>query len=497
MKKAVAFLLAFLIFVAPVTTLVKADVVIGDNDETIINENATILGRKLALLESFSDLALSGVTEFTISNTNDVDTYLDYLWNEVDDAIESLSNGNGFQEISNNLKSKYYTNLIQYRDYIVNRGDYLAHLLPSGSPTTTLLSTFFADNIYPKVDTNKYDLALDMFRSLSALTNDEVPRPDTDYSYYTNKLGSFYGFYNSGTGQEDFYILNNITRVDSGWSSPTFDDIPCSVVTFGGNINGATTANNIFYTSSITLNIANTGNTYYLSCSGGSSNSSFTYNGNRYNSFYQVYPVTGSNGYLRANTALLQNCDVSLLNDTFNNLTDCLSYCCQHFRYVNLYVDGVPWVIVGAITNPTLDIDGFLKIYGNDTPQEYELQPNTQIDYNQLYQVIYNAIRDNLPISQGDINYYDSHDTIYSPTIINNYGEEEGNESDLIDTILNYAIIPKFDTAIAQPMRSALTNGVLVMNTSITNVIPDEILLVLGACFFLLLFAVVINRMIK
>lgn len=266
MKKVVAFLLVLFIFVSPVTTLVKADVVIGDNNEIIYNENATILGRKLALLESFSDLALSGVTDFTISNTNDVDSYLDYLWGEIGDAIDSLSDGTGFTEISNTLKSKYYTNLIQYQDYITNRGNYLIQMLPSGSPTTSLLSTFFANNIFGKQTTNHYDLTLDMVRSLSATRQGNTPQPNPDYSYYTTKLGTFYGFYNSGTNQEDYYVLNNITRVDSGWNAPSFDDVPCSVVSFGGNINGATTANNVFYTSSITLNIVNTGSNYYLSC---------------------------------------------------------------------------------------------------------------------------------------------------------------------------------------------------------------------------------------
>lgn len=497
MKKAVAFLLAFLIFVTPVTTLVKADVVIGDNDDTIINENATILGRKFALLESFSDLALSGVTKFTISNTNDVDSYLDYLWGEINDSIESLSNGTGFQEISDTLKSQYFTNLVKYRDYINNRGDYLSYTFQN--PSTSLLQTYFANNIYGKQYTEHYDLALDTFKALSRYTPSSNPIYPDDYAYLielingeSNGYGFFWGnyqneyLYNGNIWYAKYYPFTSVSYFKRNYSYEfvMLENTPyqqgsllCSDSVLTLNIN--TISDNSFQGNISGITIVNP------SCS---ASQDFSWgNGVRLN-FLSNGTWYGNNGDYRDATSC-----------TFNgtSILEVLSYFAQRFRNINIYVDGVPWAVVAPSINPSLDIDGFLKLFGNDRPQEYNLQPNTKIDYDQLYQVIYNAIRDNLPISKDDITYYDSHDNIYTPTIINNYGDENGDESDLIDTILDYAVIPSFDVAIAQPMRQALTNGVVFMNKSITNVIPNEILLVLGACFFLLLFAVVINRMIK
>lgn len=487
MKKAVAFLLAFFIFVAPMTTLVKADVVIGDNYETIINENATILGRKLALMESLSDLALSGVTEFSISNATDVDSYLDSLWSEVNDALESLTDGTGFTDISNTLKSKYFTNLVQYQDYINNRGDYFATMLQN--PATSLLSTYFADNIIGKQDFLQSNTSLNAFRALSQRgASTPTPTPDNNYAGYLNNINGS-GFFWSNYTNKQYYSPSYRAIVYtpySYYSWITNESIPYS--------QNFSIQFHIAYYDIQSIYITSVDGVYYINHTLPSSINGF-YAYETYNTTFDtgaIYPNNGGFDGGSFNTKL-NRISVS------GTLENCLKYLQQHCRNINIYVDGVLWTYVGGdnSSSPTLDIDGLLKIYGNDNTPQYQLQPNTKIDYEQLYQVIYNAIRDNLPISQGDINYYDSHDTIYSPTIINNYGEEEGNESDLIDTILDYAVIPKFDTSIAQPMRSALTNGVLIMQNSITNVIPEEILFILGACFFLLLFAVVINRMLE
>ena len=477
MKKVVAFLLALIIFVAPVTTLVKADVVIGDNDDIVINENATILGRKLALMESLSDLALSGVTEFNISHTSDVDSYLDYLWSEVGDALDYLDSGEWTNDLTNELASKYFTNLVQYQDYINNRGDYFAYLL--GHPTTSLLSTFFANNIFGKHSTLHNNLSLDTFRSLSALNHRVTPQPDVYYTSYINKMNGHndrqFTWYNMpssvvGVGVRAYPATDytwyshpagfgSLQNISYGANGQSANYISCTNLT-SLYINQV---NNI-YVGSIVLNDVLFTNTYY--------NCSFDMS------------LDGNGQYFVSR--IYQKSNVQLFNNqTFTyqgTLEQVFNYFSDKIRNVNIYVDGNPWAIVGQPQNPTLDIDGILKLFGNDSPQQYTLQPNTSIDYDQLYQVIFNAIRDNLPISQGDINYYDSHDTIYSPTIINNYGEEEGDESDIIDTILDYAVIPKFDTAIAQPMRTALINGVVIMQNSITNVIPDEILLVIEFC---------------
>ena len=502
MKKVVAFLLALIIFVAPITTLAKADVVIGDNDETIINENATVLGRKLALMESLSDLALSGVTEFTISNTNDVDTYLDYLWQELDSAINSLADGTGFTEISNTLKSKYYTNLVQYKDYITNRGSYLAQLLPTGSPTTTLLSTFFADNIFGKHYTQHYDLALDMFKSLSQFNSDSGSSGNLPSQYdWFNVVGTY------GIGNERINIsTTSINKQPPSWGIDLVNNVRdfsnYSFYSPDGRFNNSLASGFSFYTLDI-FDIYLYESQGYWVVDYSDMGSRYTANSYFYIPSYDMYINYNAQWKYESNYiygwSTWQQQNYIGTTQPITGFDTALNWVFNHFRHVNVYVNDELWVQADGNVpiSPSLDIDGFLKIYGDNQPAQYQLQPNTKIDYDELYTTIYNAIRDNLPISQGDINYYDSHDTIYSPMIINNYGEEEGDESDLIDTILDYAVIPKFDTAIAQPMRTALTYGVLIMQIPITNVIPDEILLVLGACFFLLLFAVVINRMIK
>lgn len=500
MKKVVAFLLALIIFVAPVTTLVKADVVIGDNDDIIMNENATILGRKLAMLESLSDLALSGVTEYTISNTNDVDAYLDSLWSEVNDAIEYLDSGEWVNDIPDKIASKYYTNLVNYRDIVNNRGQFLGFDLQN--PATSLLSTYFANDTYGKryTSTGLYE-TLDMVRALSDLNrNTPHPSPNPDFSAICSSLAG-YVYKSSDSGGPWYCDFSNTSfnyQIMGGYGPYVLHpQYPFSIVR---NI-----ISTWYFTDIGTVRLNSDGNGGYNALYVFPYKVAF-YNNNQVASNYSAsisFRNLDSNRYsqyLVFNTLNTTNQDVGSNAQThFDGLSIAMNYLYDHFYHINLYVDDVLWVNASSDVSSfeNLEIDGFLKIYGNDYPQQYKLEPNTKLDYDQLYQVIYNAIRDNLPISQGDINYYDSHDTIYSPTIINNYGEDKGDESDLIDTILDYAVIPKFDTAIAQPMRAALTNGVVIMQNSITNVIPDEILLVLGACFFLLLFAVVINRMIK
>ena len=76
---------------------------------------------------------------------------------------------------------------------------------------------------------------------------------------------------------------------------------------------------------------------------------------------------------------------------SFAGLSTCCNYINQRFRHVNIYYNGDPWVIVSntSTTTPTLDIDGLMKLNGNNNPVEYEIPQNTQIDYQKLYEVIF------------------------------------------------------------------------------------------------------------
>ena len=505
MKRVLAILTlsVFLItYLLPVATLVKADVVIGDNDETIVNENAYILGRKLALMESVPNLLNNGVTELTISNVDDLDEYLDYLWDELGNAVDYLSSGDWVDDVTVEFRNEALENISNYINYVGDRSNIFAELL--NDPTTTLLKTYVIGNNLPITEYKPYYNTLNTFSKLSRFNNTVDVSPDDGFTDEINTM--------NGHNAYQFYWYDMPTSFRYNSYTWTLTQAASSTSWFCGNTNNTSASTFSFLNSGlnlgnnayccgeiVTIDINSVNETDYIG--------TVTVNKvkavrNNYNSPRDgIRPkYVNTNNVLTFDSCMCFDDGNTYQNFTFNvqgTLQSVFDYYKARFRNVNIRVNGNYWALIGDMpTYPTLDIDGLLKIFGNNNPPQYDIQNGTQIDYDALYDTIYNAIINALPIDQGDITYYDSHDTIYSPTIINNYSGDSDGEDDFIGAILDYAIIPSFDTALLVPIETPILSGEKIMFTGV-SVIPNDILNVLGAGFVLILFCCIINRMLE
>ncbi len=485
MKKTFCFLLTLFFCLISIisTTSVKADVVIDDNETVLVNDNANRLGQKLAILESFPQLLDNGYNDISFENIQDVDGLVDYVWNTLDDALQDITDGiNDFKD---------WQPLTEYKKWVINRGAYLAtQIVDADSISTDSLANLYSmDSVPTRVKYETTYVPVDGFKGLSRFNRaTPEPTPDTNYMYFLDYINKR-DIEISGVQatQRYFYFYNaNANGRDAFTPFTSF-----SWYNYGGSFNsGSYQSSTLLCCPIIDAYITSNDGTYYIN-----------YNGTAYSPYgtdsgvqISTYMI-GTYGTRIYSTYYVSNYNFSLSYS--GTLEQVLEYLKQKCKNINIYVDGIPWSIVSdsSDNNPNININDVLKIIGNNPPVQYEIQPNTSIDYKKLYEVILQAILDGVPVQHEDITYYDSHDTQYSPTIINNYYQDGDSEDDFIDSLLNYAVIPEFDTAIASPLEEPFVNGMKVM--TIVRIFPEDILMVLGASFFLILFVAIIKRMIE
>lgn len=500
MKKVVVFLLCVIIFVSPVTTFVKANVVIGDNDSNIVTDLGIQNGKRIAILESFASLLENGVTEINFENISDLDSY-------IDDFLDELYNID-YQYVSNEVLASAYYDIQSFKQWVEDRGNYISNYYKDylNSADQGLNDIFNHFNI-KLTKGNSFGKPLNGVRGMSQFNNNIDVNPDPDYVSYLNIInGPFTDVTNYNC---DFLTGKNVQSI-SGNYQPSYTPKPIGYGTkwtthyngnnflnrpFGCRIGVASDVmdininSDLLYVSYTQVHYVDIGITPYVGvvCDG--------FEALNYN---QSLNCINSQQFMWVDTP-----EIFVQTSGFNDLESIFIYLAQTFKHVNIYVDGVPWSIVDIHSQPTLDIDGFLKLYNENQPVIYDFPKDIQIDYNALYNTIYNAIHDNLPFDMQTINnnqvYYDSHDTVYSPTIYNYYGKDGDNEQDWIDSILDYATIPDFNNALGviTVLDAPFINGVTILNTSVNDVLPNEILIIFGGCFVLILFVCIINKMTK
>ena len=479
------------------TTSAFADVVIGDNDSIVVTQQGIENGKKIATMEAMLQLLESGVSEINFNEISDLDEYLE-------DFYDELTNVN-YQDVSNELLAGAYNDVKQLKQWIDDRGDYIAtYYRDYLNSADEGLSNIFNEFQLKLPKSQLVGTTLNGFKGMSRFNRGVITpdvNPDVNYQTYLNNInGSGFWFKN----------YSNTSLSVNGVIAYVLDYYPASLNSWvcdeSWNLfgNSPTTMYYLYPSDIIDLYITKVGSNYSLSynytsptmengrCNVVANNSSFGQSCNFCNIINGQFSCTSKNA---PNVYSKYFSSSGSLNTVFN-------YIMQRFKNVNIYVDGVCWSYVGQGTNPpTLDIDGFLTMYNNANPVEYEFPQGTQIDYNALYTTIYNAIRDNLPLDMQIINnnqvYYDSHDTVYSPTIYNYYGKDGDDENDWIDSILDYATIPDFNSVLGTVavLDTPFVNGITIVNAGVTDVIPTDILLILGGFFVLVLFVCIINRM--
>lgn len=471
------------------TTSAFADVVIGDNDSYAVTELGIQNGKKIATMEAMLQLLESGVSEINFNDISDLDDYLEEFYDE-------LTNVN-FTDVSNELLAGAYNDVKELKQWIDDRGEYIATYYKEYLNSADQgLSNIF-NNFQMRIPKTKLTgTSLNGFRSLSRFNNSsptpEVP-PDLapyinaingtsgdghdffwkDYGFYTFNEFRYYCYNRSWFIPHDYANNSSYRIVQSNFQTSEINQTDNGYMRF--DINGSDNSYSLTLSNATILNRGN-GLTWA---------STITQN-NISNRSASIGSAGWSNGVLKQG----------------ETLTIIFNYLVKNFRNVDIYMNNQPLSLVsGVITSPTLDIDGFVKLFGQNNPIQYDFPQNTQIDYNALYTTIYNAIRDNLPFDMQTVNnnqvYYDSHDTVYSPTIYNYYGKDGDDENDWIDSILDYATIPDFNAVLGTVavLDDPFVNGITIVNTGVTDVIPTDILLILGGFFVLVLFVCIINRM--
>ena len=530
MKKAVIFLTVLIIFVSLLSPVnIFADVNIGNDNENIVSENDIIIGQKLAILEVLQDIVAQGVSSFTLDNVSDVDEFVDYFWDELqndDWDISELQNDPEWYQIItdfNSYKEEIEDSALNHALTIADKG---YDLVTNGIDT---LSEFFdwLDNetLLYKVNYVSHPSSIGALKALSKRNgNLPTPNPDPDFSFIQN-INNFYvkrpasnGFPNTVSYYDTLhwyaYQGNGQTLIPSqsltNYSYISDNFIPYHTYSETG------TAQGIIYNfaTPITINVTsqndNTYSVVYSSFSKVDINNVFP--NIRSTGIGQVrwsadaskqdivISLDGVNTYVGGYIGVGgKSIDYTYNRDTFDDLSNCLNYIYQHYCNINLYVDNVPWALIYNPVNnaPLLDIDGLLKLQGQNQPVTYYYPSDIQIDYNKLYDIIVQAIEDGTPVSMETINnnqvYNDSHDTFYAPTINNVYNYKEDNEDLFIETILDLAAIPNFDVAYVQPINQPFLDGMTSVMDGV-SAIPNDILLLFGALFVLFLFVLMMNR---
>lgn len=475
------------------TTSAFADVVIGDNDSYAVTQLGVENGKKIATMEAILQLLESGVSEINFNDISDLDDYLE-------DFYDELTNIN-YQDVSNEILAGAYYDVKELKQWIDDRGEYIATYYKDYlNSADEGLSDIFNDFQLKLPKSRLVGTTLNGFRSLSRFNGDNptpTPNPPSDYQAFIQQLT------NSNVNNIDlnsggpFRGQNNHMVFNFSRPCSWYCQNPISATNWSGCIVSPLLPTSIHITTYENGTCSYTISQQYAGTIQRVRNSD--------NAVLETYRA----GYLFVDyspyiwfTEYGWNISFPTVY-SFNSLTLCFNQLVKEYKYVDVYVDGVLWgqTATPTVSNPTLDIDGIIKLYGNDNPIQYDFPQDTQIDYNALYTTIYNAIRDNLPLDMQTINnnqvYYDSHDTVYSPTIYNYYGKDGDDENDWIDSILDYATIPDFNSALGTVavLDTPFVNGITIVNAGVTDVIPSDILLIFGGFFVLVLFVCIINRM--
>lgn len=183
-----------------------------------------------------------------------------------------------------------------------------------------------------------------------------------------------------------------------------------------------------------------------------------------------------------------------------NTLEDCFKLIAMNFRNVNVYVDGIPWTIITQPPDP-IKLGGDTYITDTNTPVYYDFPDGTLFDPNAFAAIMRQLI---------DLNNTGNAITIQLDDVLESFTDEYGVTAQYVVNVVrndyddliseqygNYALTNikgiNYPNEQIQPYTSTMA---YVTNES-TNLIPNDILIVLAGTGVLILFAFLINRMLE
>lgn len=264
-------------------------------------------------------------------------------------------------------------------------------------------------------------------------------------------------------------------------------------------INGSQYKLNRSYTlSPFSIYINNIGNSYQLTTSELIPISIITFNNN---SFYRVNTSNYVNGTYTL-SAYDTNPTIPPNFSYYGSLEECFQFIAMNCRNVNIYVDGNPWSI---ITNPPdpIQIGGNTYLSGTNLPIEYIFPEGTLNDLALIKSILYQLI---------DLNNTGNSVNIKIDDILEAFTDENGQQAmyvivvhrndydQLIMEQYPYRTVPgENNLALSRDtiLESYNTQAKYLVKDMGTDVIPTDILRIIGAAGALLLVAYLINRMLE
>ena len=361
------FLLSVFISISSVFPVFADDFVttpIPDYVESTVNSETA---EEVAVLGTIAQLITDGTT-FDFSNFNG--SYSDFI-----DSIYNLSP-------------------LYLWDYGFNQVNNLITEIDNQVPVLRWLDNMFGFGPFETISgvvNEKYKGVFNRFNQ----DNEEVPSPPSDYTSYIQLING-----DSGSGYEDFWWRDFQQYYPYGGNTPQYLNYPLYTKSYRFRSGNGTSASNrpircydltsiyIIWNESIqkyetTITTQSCPN--FLSIGYNTNESTRVYSSDS-TSFYNGDTVIYGNYY---NSTTVESYSVRYEHST---ITGILTKIASNWRNVNIYVNGVPWAIVGDTSSYYYVDPNGLKYQDTEINVKVDYPDNTYFDYNILKQIIQKPI---------------------------------------------------------------------------------------------------------
>lgn len=400
---------------------------------------------------------------------NDVGNGIDYYGNNIINNVFGLSSDT--VQLSPNTKLK--DRIGQFRS---NLPSYFRNQSTDDTPTPTPTPTFpseynsYIDRLNKRDNTDNRYFWFYNFPNLSDSNFLFIKYPITDYTWVCN---DYYGAYDSS--------FDN----DSNWNTPAI--CPCDILSiYIYNTGTYDNSNRLLYSYSSNYSCYYTVQRLSDLYRNKSTTISFNWNTNTWD--YTKLNFNNTN----LNNDIAQTGAHSLSNKPLANI---LADICKYYKNVNIYVDGEPWSIVGNSTPISYNINLGTGTYLKETnqPIEYKFEIPVYVDVSDLIDKIQLAIDNKITLDFPYLNDLIV-DTNGQQTLAVTVFSEDYTLDDLY--VKDYgAMVPVFPLWVTYPVSLEHINTVATVG--IVDVIPSDIIEVLGIFLIVGLFVFLCHRLME
>lgn len=480
MKKILIIFLGLVICsVSSYTSVHATEVVIGNN-VTIGSEDEYELGTKIALLTLLPDLLMDGNSDVTITSngSQSLDDYLLDLYGQICEYSDE-----GLQDLKSYVDDKASEFVLwaqTYEDPIVDGA----------------LNSFFTNGNY-KTDYHKGNVTglLERLSRKQSSGSSPSPQPPSDYAQYIEII--------NGQGFNNWFNYCNVINygvniTPRNWTKDySFWFYGASYMSNKNYITAKLDWNNVCASDIYDLYIySNNGQYSYNIVIPRLHNLFIRYNYNTYLNDGHGYTYQGQFTYKSDAT----NIAPPSWSQTFDSLEALFKHLSACVHNVNIYVDNIPWSIVGETQSPILSTGGLTVIRETIQPVSYYFSEPVQIDYQKLYELMVRAFQNGQPIdmttiNQGDV-FINSNNTTIAPQADVDINIDNPLDGDFIGTLVGVMALPSFNSDMVQPLMQHVGSATVIA-TTYTSAIPSDIIEILGACLVISLFICIMHRMLE